>query len=96
MTTSHSPLRVLKAQADIVAQALKAAERRDLIVPGQFGPYGAKFTEARDRDQVVFGIAMDDKFLKIEMTWATIKATSEAGISEYILRQMRGARDKAN
>lgn len=36
-------------------------------------------------------MVMDDKVLEVEMSWATIKATSEAGISEYIVRQMREA-----
>jgi hypothetical protein len=94
MTTSQSPLRVLKAQADIVAKALKAAERGENPV-GE-SPLGGKLAEARTTPSVTFGVAMDDKFLKIEMTWATIKATSEAGISEFVLRQMRGARDKTN
>jgi hypothetical protein len=92
MTTSHSPLRVLKAQADIVAKALKAAERGETIATD----IGGKIAAARATPSVVFGVAMDDKFLKIELAWATIKATSEAGISEFVLRQMRGARDKAN
>jgi hypothetical protein len=89
MTTSQSPLRVLKAQADAVAKALKAAERRELVVD----PHGVNLADSRDRESVLFAVIMDDKTLKIEMTWATIKATSEAGISEFILRQMLGARD---
>lgn len=43
-----------------------------------------------------FAVVMDDKTLIIEMSWATIKDTSEAGIAEYILRYMRDARDKGN
>jgi hypothetical protein len=88
VTTSQSPLRVLKAQADIVARSMKAAERGEIVVG--YDP------DARKRDSVKVCVVMDDKVLTIEMTWAQIKATSEAGISEYVLRQMRGARDKAN
>jgi hypothetical protein len=36
---------------------------------------------------------MDDKVLSIEMSWATIRATSEVGIAEFILKHMRNARD---
>jgi len=36
---------------------------------------------------------MDDKILNLELPWATIRDTSERGISEYILKQMKGARD---
>lgn len=35
------------------------------------------------------GVVMDDKILTIEMTVETINATSEAGISEFIVKQMR-------
>ena len=31
--------------------------------------------------------------IKIEMAWAMIRETSRAGIAEYILNQMREARD---
>jgi hypothetical protein len=35
---------------------------------------------------------MDDKIITIDMPWTTIRATSEAALSEYILKQMREAR----
>lgn len=89
MTTAHSPLRLLKGQADNMARILKAAERGE--TPNV--PHAAKIAEARTRDSVKFVVAMDDKWLKIEMTWATIRDTSEAGISEFIVKQMREARD---
>lgn len=83
MTTAHSPLRQLRAQARLVAAKLKAAERGDIV-----------FKEgARERPCATFSIAMDDKILRIEMPWATIRATSEDGIAEYILRYMRGQRE---
>jgi hypothetical protein len=89
MTTSRSPLRVLKEQADRIAAALKAAERGEKIAADP----GGKIAGARDRETVTFGVVMDDKFLKIEMPWTTVRETSEAGIAEYILKHMRGARD---
>ena len=89
MTTAHSPLSRLKAQADKIAAMLKAAERGEKIA----GDAGDKIVAARARESVLFVVAMDDKILKIEMTWAAIRTTSEVGISEYILKQMRGARD---
>lgn len=37
------------------------------------------------------------KILKaIEMAWGTVRATSEAGIAEWILKQMRGSRGPLN
>jgi hypothetical protein len=86
MTTKHSPLKQLKAQADTIAEKLKAAERGEIAVKGG----------ARDQESVKVGVVMDDKLLTIEMAWATIKSTSEAGISEYILKQMRESRDTNN
>ena len=42
------------------------------------------------------GIVMNDKVVTIEMPWATIRITSEAGLSEYVVRQMRESRNAAN
>lgn len=91
MTTSHSPLRVLKSQADRVAQRLKAAERGDTTDRD-----AVKFTAARARDSITFGVAMDDKVFKIAMTWAEIKATSEVALAAYILKLMQGHQSKAH
>lgn len=40
-----------------------------------------------------FGVVMDDKVITLEIAWDTIRATSEAGLAEYIMKQMRGTRD---
>lgn len=54
-------------------------------------------TTARSPLRVLtFAVMMDDKILSIEMPWATIRETSERGISEYVLKHMRGARDTIN
>lgn len=89
MTTSHSPLRVLKAQADGIAKMIKAIERGENPVEDR----GGKLAAARDKESVTVGVVMDDKILKITLPWVTIRETSEVGISEYILKHMRGARD---
>lgn len=89
MTTARSPLRVLKTQAEKIAAALKAAERGEKIAADP----GGKIEAARAKESITFGVVMDDKVLKIEMAWATIRATSEAGISEYIVNHMRESRD---
>lgn len=89
MTTAHSPLHLLKAQADTIAAALKAAERGEKIARDP----GGKIAAARAQDSVTFAVVMDDKILKIEMPWATIRTTSEMGIAAYILKQIRGTRD---
>jgi hypothetical protein len=90
MTTAHSPLRILKAQADRIAASLKAAERGETIATDP----GTKIHRTRDREIIRFAVAMDDKLISIEMAWTTIHATSEAGIAEFILQQMREARDQ--
>ena len=89
MTTKHSPLRVLKAQADKIAATLKAAERGEKIDVR----FAEKLAEARNKGSFKIGIIMDDNIITIEMPWATIRTTSEVGLSEYILNQMRDARD---
>jgi len=88
MTTSNSPLRRLRAQADAMAANLKAWERGELPVD----PTG-KIAAARANEAIKFVIAMDDKVLSIELSWITIRDTSEEGISEYIILQMQGKGD---
>jgi hypothetical protein len=85
MTTAHSPLRVLKAQADKIAATLKAAERGEKIADDPVG----KIAAARAKERITFGVVTDDKILKIEMTWADIRETSEVGLAAYILKMMR-------
>lgn len=84
MTTKHSPLCELQRQADKVAATLKAASRGEI-----------EFKKGAHHKPVVvsFAVVMDDKILKIEMAWDTIRQTSEAGISEFILREMRESRE---
>jgi hypothetical protein len=89
MTTARSPLRVLKQQADRIAEILKRVERGEKVADD----VGGKIVAARSREAVRFAVAMDDKALIIEMSWATIRETNERGISEYLLKQMREVRD---
>lgn len=92
MTTKHSPLRALKAQADKIAAVMKAAGRGEAVDPR----FADKICEALMRDSFKTGIVMDDKVITIEMPWALIRETSEAGISEYVLNQMRETREAIN
>jgi hypothetical protein len=92
MTTAHSPLRALKAQADKIAALLKAAERGEKIDVR----FAEKIEAARKGDSFKVGIVMDDKVITIRMPWEMIRSTSEVGLAEYILRQMREARDAVN
>jgi hypothetical protein len=79
MTTSKSPISLLKAQADKVAATLKAAERGEKMG-----------TVDRSKEDITFGIVMNDKTIKITMPWELIRKYSEATISEYIVGKMRG------
>ena len=92
MTTSHSPLSALKAQADRIAATIKAAERGEKIDLR----FAQKIEEARGKESFKVGIFMDDKVITIDMPWVTIRDTTEVGLAEYILKQMRGARDAVN
>ncbi len=87
MTTKSSPIQVLKAQADKIAAMLKAAERGDKIDVR----FAEKIEAARARGVFKVGIVMDDKVITFDMPWATISATSEAGLSQYIVDQMQEA-----
>lgn len=82
MTTKHSPLRRLKAQADEIAATLKAGERGAIAFKD----------DARRKETTRVGIVMDDKVITLEIAWSTIRETSEAGLSEYVLKLMREQR----
>lgn len=86
MTTARSPLSQLKAQADKIAAMLKAAERGEKIDVR----FAEKIAAARATDSFTVGVVMDDKFLKIKIPWTVIWETSEVGLAEWILDQMRG------
>ena len=92
MTTSHSPLRVLKAQADKIAAMLKAVDRGEKIDVR----LAEKIEAACGKENIKFGVVMDDKVVTVDMPWAILRETSEVGLAEYILKQMRGARDAVN
>jgi hypothetical protein len=92
MSTARSPLRVLKMQARKIAGVLKAAERGDMVANDPLG----KVRAAREGEGIKFAVAMDDKMLTIEMSWAAIRDTSEVGITEFILKHMRDAREAVN
>lgn len=89
MTTKNSPLKILKAQADNMASLIKAAERGEKIDVR----FAEKISAARDKESFKFGIVMDDKAITIDMPWDMVRTTSEAGLSEYIVKQMQEARD---
>jgi hypothetical protein len=86
MSTAKSPLHKLKAEADNMAKIIKAVERGEKVAADPAG----KIAAALARGMVKFGIVMDDKVITIEMPTATIRETSEAGISEFIINYMRG------
>jgi len=92
MSTARSPLRKLKAEADRMAELLKKASLGEPIDV----QFAHKIAEALQRDEIVFAIFMDDKVVKITMPWHVIEETSQAGISEFILKQMRDSRDQVH
>ena len=70
-----------------MAASLKAADRGETIASDPAG----KIAAARQKNSITFAVV-----IKIEMSWATIRATSEVGIAEFILKQMRGSREAVN
>lgn len=85
MTTKHSPLSAIKAQADKIAAALKAAERGEKIDVR----FAEKIEAARGKESLKIGIVMDDKLITLDLPWQTIRSTGEVALSEYIVRLMR-------
>lgn len=89
MTTARSPLSVLKAQAGKMARMLKATERGESVTEDVGGKIAASLAAGTIR----FAVMMDDKLLSIDMTLATVRATSEVALADYILKLMRGSRE---
>lgn len=85
MTTAHSPLSVLFAQASQIAKTIKAVERGEYT--------DARIDRARSKDSVKFAVAMDDKLVTVEIPWATIRETSETAMQAYILKLMQKSRN---
>lgn len=75
MTTSESPRHVLRAQAATVANGLKGAER----------------IRANGKDDVVVGVAMDDKIVKMTFRWDYIRDMDEDALTDFILGHMSGS-----
>lgn len=92
MTTRYSSLRELTAQADKIAAVLKAAERGEKIDV----LFAEKIEAARKQAEFKVGIVMDDRLVKIEISWATIGSMTETGLAKWILDLMRGARGTAH
>lgn len=91
MTTKHSPLNKLKAEADEIARSMKAIERNDMT--GFDTRDVEKIRASKNAGVFKTAIIMDDKIIKIEMSWDEIRASSEAGLSEFILGLMKESRD---
>ncbi len=85
MTTAQSPLSALQDQARQIAARLKAAERGEPIADDP----GGKVAAARKRDSITFAVAMDDKILRIDVPWKTIRETSEPDLVAWIVAQMQ-------
>lgn len=86
MTTSQSPIHVLRAQADNIARIVKAIERGEQPIEDR----GGKIAASRATGRTKFAVAMDDKIITVEMSWVKISESSEAELSAMILREMRG------
>lgn len=92
MTTKHSPRSVLKAQAEKIAELIKRVERGEPIS----GQTAEHLAAARNKEIVQIGIVMDDKTIKLDIPWTTVRETSELGLTEYILNQMMELRNVIN
>lgn len=91
MSTTRTPLRVLQAEANKIAAQLKAIDRGERVS----GPYAEKVEAARGNPALMFGIVMDDKVIQVEMPWSKLRETSEAALSAWLLRYMKGTRADA-
>ncbi|MCK1577834.1 hypothetical protein [Bradyrhizobium sp. 174] len=92
MTTSQSPLRVLKAQASNIAHLLKVVERGDNVTEDA----GGKIAASLAKGVAKVAIAMDEKVIILDIAWSTVKTSSEVALAEYVLKLMRGSRETSH
>ena len=76
MVTSRSPIEQLRAHAREIAAKLRAIDEGRLLLP------------KRPKDTITFGVAMDDKFLKIELKLDFIHEATDQEIADAILEAM--------
>lgn len=92
MTTAKSPPHELRAQAHKIAESLKLAAAGEKIANDPLG----KIEASKARGYVDFAIVMDDKILKIEIPWATIRDLTQPLLCDYIFDQMSEAKNVPN
>jgi hypothetical protein len=93
MTTSQSPLRVLKAQASLAAKNLKRMANGEPVKASEVCDPWRTGGPSLKRPTIKFAVVMDDKIVAIEMPWSMIRETGEVALAEYILRYMRDTRE---
>lgn len=94
MTTARSPLSKLKKQASEISAILKEVERGGDV--GDLDPDDKLGRARREKPSIEVAVVMDDKILKIELTWAAVRDTTEAGLTEFILGRMSARRRPLN
>jgi hypothetical protein len=77
MSTSQTAEKFLRKQANVISSSLKAMEDKE----GQ---------GSIPRDAITFGIVMDDKVIKMTMTWDKIRKTSKEALTVFIVKHMQG------
>jgi len=88
MTTAKSPTHQLRVQAHKIADSLKRAAGVEKIASDPLG----KIEASKARGFIDFVIVMDDKILKIEIPWQTIKELPLPLLCDFIFDQMSEAK----
>lgn len=93
MTTSKSPPDVIRAQAHRIAETLKKVADGGIINVSD--PNG-KLKASLEKGVVDFGIVMDDKIVKIEIPWETVRVHTQQSLCDWIFRLMSDIHKNAN
>lgn len=92
MTTAHSPDHIIRAQAKKIVRHLKAAEKNDWT---GVSVKDSQLNTARQMPGIKVGVAMDDKIVRLELSWVIIRDTEDDALVEYIVKLMREKKDDA-
>jgi hypothetical protein len=88
VTTAKSPPSELRAQAHKIADSLKRAAAGEKIANDPQG----RIEASKARGYIDFAIVMDDKILKIEVPWQTIRDLALPLLCDFIFDQMSEAK----
>jgi hypothetical protein len=87
MASAKSPEPVLRELATKIAKNLKQMSEVGATVPDPAG----KIAKSLEKGEITFGLAMDDRTLKVTLEWSDIRNSPEEVLADMLFKIMRTA-----